>query len=71
MLIIGRKTNGGQTAADKPASISIRGSDGKLHPISLLYLGAHKIWQAVSSCFGSGYWRQEQPWKDTDAWRNN
>ena len=25
-----------------------------------------KIWEAVSSCFGSGLWRAAKPWKGKD-----
>ena len=28
-----------------------------------------KIWEAVSSCFGSGLWRAAKPWKDKDKWK--
>ena len=28
------------------------------------------VWELVSSCFGSGYWNNEKPWKNDDAWRN-
>ncbi len=39
-------------------------------PVQALYRGAVKIWEAVSSCFGSGWWRSDKPWKDGDAWKN-
>ena len=46
---------------------------GMLHkgsvPLEALYKGGKKIWEAVSSCFGSGVWREDKPWKDTDAWK--
>lgn len=42
--------------------------------IETLYIGTKNgavlIWEAVSSCFGSGFWREELPWKDDDAWRD-
>ncbi|MBD5384904.1 MFS transporter [bacterium] len=28
------------------------------------------IWEGIRSCFGSGYWRNDQPWDNDDAWRN-
>lgn len=28
-----------------------------------------KIWEAVSSCFGSGLWRAAKPWKGKDKWK--
>lgn len=37
--------------------------------VSAMWRGAVKIYEAVSSCFGSGYWRSDKPWKGTDAWK--
>lgn len=37
--------------------------------VSVLWLGGVKIWEAVSSCFGSGFWRTNYPWKCRDAWK--
>lgn len=37
--------------------------------VAVLYSGAVKVWEAVSSCFGSGKWRPSQPWKGKDAWK--
>lgn len=39
--------------------------------ISAIYKGAKLVWSAVSSCFGKGYWINEQPWDNEDAWKNN
>lgn len=39
-------------------------------PISYLYKGTLLLWEAVSSCFGSGYWRNDLPWSNEDAWKN-
>lgn len=38
-------------------------------PVSMMWRGAVKIWEAISSCFGSGVWRSEKPWKGTDKWK--
>lgn len=38
--------------------------------VGTMWLGAIKIYEAVSSCFGSGLWRSAMPWKGSDAWRN-
>lgn len=38
--------------------------------ISAVYHGAHLVWEAVSSCFGSGHWMKYKPWRNYDAWRN-
>ena len=32
---------------------------------------AKLVWQAISSCFGAGYWINEYAWKNTDGWKNN
>lgn len=37
--------------------------------VAVLYVGAVKVWESVSSCFGSGVWREELPWKDADPWK--
>ena len=28
-----------------------------------------KIWEAISSCFGSGKWRPQKPWRGKDKWK--
>lgn len=28
-----------------------------------------KIWEAISSCFGSGLWRPKKPWRGKDKWK--
>ncbi len=38
--------------------------------VNTLYYGAVKLWEAVSSCFGSGWWRGDKPWKGADSWKN-
>lgn len=39
--------------------------------ISYVYKGALLVWQAVRSCFGSGFWVNEKPWLSEEGWRNN
>lgn len=38
--------------------------------ISAVYHGAKLVWEAISSCFGSGYWINDRPWSNDDAWNN-
>ncbi len=38
-------------------------------PVQALYLGAKLIWEAVNSCFGSGFWNKDKAWCKTDFWR--
>jgi hypothetical protein len=39
--------------------------------INEIYRGKMLVWQVARSCFGNGYWINEKPWVNTDAWRNN
>lgn len=39
------------------------------HRVSVMYKGAVKIYEAVSSCFGSGWWRPLLPWRGGDSWK--
>lgn len=38
-------------------------------PISAIYKGSQLLWQAVRSCFGAGYWVEDKPWLDDEAWK--
>lgn len=37
---------------------------------SEVYYGKYLVWQAVRSCYGKGYWINEKPWLNDDAWKN-
>lgn len=39
--------------------------------VSAIYKGAKLIWEAVNSCFVSGFWIREKSWNRDDAWRRN
>lgn len=39
--------------------------------ISEVYIGSKLVWQAIKSCFASGYWINEKPWINTEGWKNN
>ena len=39
--------------------------------ISAIYRGTKLIWEAISSCFGKGFWSNTAPWKNEDGWKNN
>lgn len=28
------------------------------------------IWEAIRSCFGSGWWISKRPWINNNAWKN-
>lgn len=30
----------------------------------------HLVWQSVRSCFGAGYWSNDKPWINEEAWKN-
>ncbi len=38
--------------------------------ISAVYKGAGLVWQAIRSCFGSGFWVNEKPWINDEGWKN-
>ncbi len=38
--------------------------------IAAVYVGARLVWEAISSCFGAGYWDNNKPWSNDDAWDN-
>lgn len=40
------------------------------HLISFVRKGVRLVWQAISSCFGAGYWIDENPWCDDDGWKD-
>lgn len=39
--------------------------------IVAIYKGARLVWEAIRSCFGKGYYINEHPWDNEDAWKNN
>ena len=40
------------------------------HTITAVYRGARLVWQSIRSCFGSGFWVNEKPWLNDEAWKN-
>ncbi len=38
--------------------------------IMAVYKGAKLVWEAITSCFGSGMWLNERAWKDSDGWKD-
>lgn len=40
-----------------------------LKAVTAVYKGAKLVWEAISSCFGSGMWLNERAWKDGDGWK--
>lgn len=38
--------------------------------VQAVYQGLRLIWQYIKSCFGRGYWIDDKPWSNTDAWAN-
>ena len=47
--------------------------------LSAVYAGArlvsvsytHLVWSAISSCWGVGYWKGDEPWNGSDAWNGS
>ena len=38
--------------------------------ITAAYRGLKLIWKSISSCFGGGYWNNDEPWDNNDSWNN-
>lgn len=38
--------------------------------VAAIYIGTTLVWQAIRSCFGSGYWTNTSPWKEDEGWKN-
>lgn len=49
---------------------NIKAATGEGRVISFVRKGARLVWQAIRSCFGAGYWINENPWIDDDGWRD-
>lgn len=50
---------------DKEMQVRYHGS----RVIAAVHKGAKLVWEAVSSCFGSGVWTSCKGWSDTDGWK--
>ena len=38
--------------------------------ITQIYKGAILIWEAIKSCFGAGFWKNDAPWSNDEGWKN-
>ena len=38
--------------------------------VTQIYKGTKLVWEAIKSCFGAGYWKNDSPWSNTEGWRN-
>lgn len=38
--------------------------------VTQIYLGTKLVWEAVRSCFGAGFWKNEAPWSNIEGWKN-
>lgn len=39
--------------------------------VAYVYRGATLVWQAILSCFGSGFWVNAKAWINDNGWKNN
>ena len=39
--------------------------------VAAVYKGSQLVWEAIRSCFGKGFWINDYPWINKDAWGNN
>lgn len=38
--------------------------------VSQIYKGMTIIWEAIKSCFGAGFWKNDAPWSNNEGWKN-
>lgn len=38
--------------------------------VTQIYKGVKLVWEAIKSCFGAGYWKNDAPWSNTEGWKN-
>ena len=38
--------------------------------VTQVYKGLKLVWEAIKSCFGAGYWKNDAPWSNTEGWKN-
>ena len=43
---------------------------GRWQIVQEVYKGAKLVWTAVRSCFGAGFWLNDKPWLNEEAWKN-
>lgn len=39
--------------------------------IAAIYRGSRLVWQAIRSCFGTGYWVNKKSWINDEGWKNS
>lgn len=42
----------------------------KRFSIQTVYHAGVVVWQAIRSCFGSGFWVNKKPWLNNEGWKN-
>lgn len=43
---------------------------GRWQVVQEIYKGARLVWTGIRSCFGAGFWINDKPWLNDDAWKN-
>lgn len=43
----------------------------KKETVSEIYAKLYKIYIAIKSCFGKGFWINSKPWINSNGWRNS
>lgn len=38
--------------------------------VTQIFKGARLVWEAIKSCFGAGFWKNDAPWSNTEGWKN-
>lgn len=67
-------------------NIRLNSKDNEVETLNIIVQGVQKevqngyyilggvvktVFEAISSCFGLGYWRNEKGWLNQEGWRNN
>lgn len=38
--------------------------------VTQILKGVSLLWEAIKSCFGAGFWKNDAPWSNTEGWKN-
>ena len=44
---------------------------GGYSTITKIFNGIVKVYEGIKSAFGAGFWQDDKPWLDNEAWKDN
>jgi len=47
------------------------GGSYSIKKITTVYRYSKKLWEAITSCFGKGFWINTESWTNNEGWANN